>query len=345
MISWAVNQKLSSPVYQGKFIAFFENGYLSKMRPNNRDVFSDARYSDYIVIGDRIYDMNCANDIRAIPVPNFGRVDTMSGDGSLGSLDYVLRMMAGGHFDDGEKGIESEKELCSALLWKSTELMLANDHCGWSHNDFNRLIDWHFKLKMFDEGRKAVEYLESQPRYTENTFDQCAKGIIKYVIPNAISYTNGLVMYSDLGHPCCGECAKMIGRVYTVKNGLSKYPKLPNYARAHGNFHPGCRCSITAFSPDFFYVKGKKANPFIASHRPYVDDRTEEQKRGYQDYLDLLEKEKQEEIDRRIYYFLLEVLPEELIPKTFGAFRRIKNSNSKKYQRITEYLQEKNIKL
>ena len=134
---------------------YFKKGQLYKI-VGNKENWYDPRY----IVSDGIkFDLADPLQINAVPIPEFGLIDTLSGYGSTGMLDYVLRMKAGNCFN------RQEKSLCSALLWKSTELMFANKYCAWRQSDFEHIIDWHRKLGMENEAQKAKSYLQSEGLY------------------------------------------------------------------------------------------------------------------------------------------------------------------------------------
>ncbi len=128
---------------------YFKNGKMYKVYPTDKESWYDARY---LVSDGIMYDLENINDLKRIPIPNFELCGMSEGYGVTGSLDYVMRMKAGNLYG-------RDSELCSACLWKSTELMFANKHMGWRKNDYMRLINWHKKLGMQDEVEKAKVYL------------------------------------------------------------------------------------------------------------------------------------------------------------------------------------------
>ena len=132
----------------GKTI-YFNNGKMYKVYPTEKDGWYDARY---LVSDGVMYDLENVEDLRRIAVPKFDFFDVMTGYGVTGSLDYVMRMKAGNLYDKNPK-------LCSACLWKATELMFANKYMGWRKSDYVRLINWHKKLGMQEEIEKAKVYL------------------------------------------------------------------------------------------------------------------------------------------------------------------------------------------
>lgn len=129
---------------------YFKDGKMYKVSPTDEESWYDARY---LVSDTEMYDLENVKSIQSIKVPDFGLQNDFEGYGVKGSLDYVLRMKAGNLFN------RNEKELCSACLWKATELMFANKYMVWRKHDYERLIYWHIQLGMFDEVEKAKNYL------------------------------------------------------------------------------------------------------------------------------------------------------------------------------------------
>ncbi len=135
-----------------KITAFFMNGKLYRVSPPNSESYYDAKY---IVSDNKLYDLENIEDITRIPIPEFKQMGH-DNYGVTGLLDYVLRMKAGAFYN------RKEKELCSACLWKATEMMFCDSLCSWSKRDYIRLIYWHMDLGMDDEAERAKKYLESK---------------------------------------------------------------------------------------------------------------------------------------------------------------------------------------
>lgn len=130
--------------------AFFISGRLYRVSPPDSESYYDAKY---IVLDNKLYDLENIEDITRIPIPDFKEIENVNYGKSL---DYVLRMKAGAFYS------RKEKELCSACLWKATEMMFSNSFCSWSKRDYIRLIYWHMELGMEDEAERAKKYLESK---------------------------------------------------------------------------------------------------------------------------------------------------------------------------------------
>ena len=326
---------------RNKQVVYFKNGYAYKMVPpppvsfyENRDLAYNA---DFIVSENVVYDLSNPDSIAQIKVPDFGDDSA----GVVAGLDYILRMKAGHYYQ------REEDKLCSALLWKSTELMLANSNCFWSRSDLNRIIYWHYELNMPDEAEKARKYLMQFEVYTQNRFDLLAKRIKDGIFANAKKFDCDLVVFHDYGTGCCEECIKHVGRVYSISGRSKKYPSLPHYVKEHGNFHPGCRCAMSSYSADVeVYLHGNEVDALQATFRPYVDDRSPEEKAGYLKYLETAKKEQEEErarlqrskvrgVNRGEYRLIKKNLPD-IAPKSLDGYIKMKKSNSRNFAKITK---------
>lgn len=131
---------------------YFVNGKMYKVYPTDKESWYDARY---LVSDNKVYDLDNIEDIKKIPIPEFKRLEN-DNYGVTGLLDYVLRMKAGAFYN------RNEKELCSACLWKATEMMFSDTICSWLKKDYMRLFKWHLQLGMKEEAECAKKYLESK---------------------------------------------------------------------------------------------------------------------------------------------------------------------------------------
>lgn len=78
---------------------------------------------------------------------------------------------------------------------------------------------------------------------------------------------------------CCGECAKYRGRWFSISGKDKRFPKMPvDY---------GCTCEGIDFSPVIYGISEPTYADEIEdiieySNRPFVDDRTEEEKKIFE---------------------------------------------------------------
>lgn len=137
----------------------------------------------------------------------------------------------------------------------------------------------------------------------------------------------------------CSECAKYQCRVYCISGKDKRFPKLPNVVYQYGGFHKSCRHT---FYPYLLGVTNKiqdcnlnEYDVFKHSNRPFIDDRTNTDKKYHEDYLLCLKKKHDTIQNKEIYNLLIDKLPA-LMPKSSGAFTKMKNQNTARYQEIVK---------
>ena len=200
---------------------------------------------------------------------------------------------------------------------------------------------------MFEEAKKAEKYLLSKKECTENPFNLYADEIKNHVLINAEKFNIDLVAFNDYGTGCCEICAKMRGRVYSISGKSKNFPKLPDYVKVHGNFHEGCRCTMNLFWEDAeneIFYKGEKVNAIVSSTRPWTDDRDDREITLYKEYINRQKEKAKSENDRKEYYKLLELCPE-IAPKSFSAYRRMKNAKTQNFIKLLNIAKEKGFEI
>jgi hypothetical protein len=157
---------------------------------------------------------------------------------------------------------------------------------------------------------------------------------------------------ADYFKGCCEECAKYRGRWFSISGKDKRFPKMPaDYP---------CRCSGISFSPVIYGISvpthcNRSTDIIKFSNRPFVDDRTKEEKKTFEIYLKETENEKFfapyqsrwdaiKQYDKTQYERLLSVLPD-LAPKSFSGYMKMKNGNTKNYQKLLLEADKVNIVL
>ena len=74
------------------------------------------------------------------------------------------------------------------------------------------------------------------------------------------------------------------------------------------------------------------------SNRPFVNDRTAQEREQYEEYMKKIESDAK---DREDYDWICEHLPD-VAPKSYGGYRNMKSKNSANYQKIVLLAKEKN---
>lgn len=140
-------------------------------------------------------------------------------------------------------------------------------------------------------------------------------------------------------HPTCGECAKYQGRVYSLSGRSKKFPKIPQIIIEKGRIHTGCQHEFYPYIDGSISAYHK--NIVAYSNSPFVDNRTPYEIAEY----DAEQKEiHDKKRDEREYKRICEKLPD-IAPKSFGGYRRMKNSKSANYLKLVEECKKVRIKI
>lgn len=157
---------------------------------------------------------------------------------------------------------------------------------------------------------------------------KCSNAAFQRTLVSALRYRHDLVILSKRTI-CCSECAKYQGRVFSLTGKDTRFPLLPQQFFETGKFHEGCSCGCTLYFDDLESASAlKKAIEY--SNRPFVDDRPASAREAYEADV---KKAATEQLDRQNYSALCQLLPESA-PKSFNAYRRMKNADSPNFQKL-----------
>ena len=304
-----------------EYVAIYKNGYLLHTVPplsdyyNERDKFTHARY---IISDDVDYDLEDISSINEILIPDFSQpiITNTPGEftlGVTGSLEYVLRRKA------VELRKRKENYLSITLLKKVCKIM-PYSRISWRMNDYMRLVNWLYEDERFDE---ADFYEEKFSNMFNNNSNNSLNKIHQRQINSIISLGYDLCMTSN-NFGCCEECAKRRNRVFSISGKDKRFYKYTEYH---------CSCSRLALlmfreNSDEHYFKNE--NYIEYSNRPFIDDRTDEEKERYQFDCDRKVYEEILERDKKLFNKMKAIIPD--FP--FKSFRSYRSSSKKK---IKEY--------
>lgn len=148
----------------------------------------------------------------------------------------------------------------------------------------------------------------------------------------------GVDLYEVVGaSDPCPICGAYHNKVFSVNGSDDRFPHVD--VQNIFPLHPNCRCSILPYVIEYedeadINTKIEKSKQFD----PSKDDRTAEQKRKYKEMQEARRKARQE---MKQYAKIKGVLGDDA-PKTIGAYRRMKRSNSKRYQEIQAQMRSLN---
>ncbi|MGN1478820.1 MAG: hypothetical protein ACI4XH_03560 [Acutalibacteraceae bacterium] len=328
-----------------KTIAFFDKyGVLYDLYPKdeNCDLYEQrniAYSAQYIVIFSKIYNLLNPNDIKAIPTPDYSK---LQGSVTL-YLEYILRMHRG-----RTDNIEIEK----SLALKTAELM--------------NISVWYYGIKEYmplcNSLMKLDDY-ETSDMIFNNAFVALKERKKRNFYDRISGHDLIVASYHDI---TCEICSKYQNRVYSISGKDKRFPKLPNFVFKYYGFHEDCH---HGFDP-FYYYNGCKLYKFVNdssekgfhneyydaieySNRPFVDERSTEEKELYLQKK-INEKSVYEEYEQRKTYYkkrnkqvkeyllIKDIIPEKA-PKSYSGYARMKSMNTENYKKLIAELNEKGI--
>lgn len=276
------------------------------------------------------FDFDTVDGISSIPIPKYKRIQGMESPEK--NIEYILQRKATEHKKNGRM------DLAIACLRKSNEIF-PHSNFMWAEKDYLRLVEYLKQDGQFDEALK-------QEKLIRRKFSPKKKYFPRLVMGMSTSDFKKIYGDSDLVEATyttcvCGECAKYRGRVFSVEGKNKRFPLLPDYLKYDPPEHKYCSIDFHPFLAGVSKLAYLKGDPVKASNKPFVDDRTEQEMRNY--YERVYEGE-QEIIDREEYDLLREFLAD-VCPKTFGAFRKMKNTQSSNFIKIENLAFAKGIKI
>lgn len=311
----------------GKTVVFYSYGQVIKIVPEPPGSYGDYRElinTANIIVSDGIrYDLTNPKDISNIATPVF-RLDHPDKNarnlGVTGFLDYVLRLYADTQFK--EKNID----IGVASLRKATQLM-EKSTIGWQKKDFYRIVSRLDKVGYFEEAEEWEKRINAMfpTEYIFNNGNDACK--------TAEELGTDLV-YTSWAEGQSAATAKYQGRIYSISGKDKRFPILPDFMKT-----PNDVCAPSGpfvyYDGATIYYKGNEEPAQAISWRPFIDDRTEEDKERYAKLLSNKAREINGTIETRIYYRIKQTLPD-MAPKSQNAFYRMKEQNAEEYQELIE---------
>lgn len=179
------------------------------------------------------------------------------------------------------------------------------------------------------ERNRVLSILTDQLNRSPNSFTAISlANFLKYTVEFDSDYARTMEC-----HCCCEKCAPYRQRYYSISGKDKRLPKVPDFFLDIRNLEH-CRVELKAATDIDIEVK-----PEIIpiSNRPYIDDRTDEEKEIYQSVLAEKRAEAEKEQDKKDYEKLSAMYPD-IVPKSFSAYRRLKNSNPEKFKELKQKL-------
>lgn len=313
------------------------------------------------------YDLTSAAGIMKIPErsdlprPTFG--DGGGFRSYTGDVDYYLRRKSGEYEEAGNI------DLAILCLRKSNAIRMVSRR-GYNKEDYYDLVRILARHGFLDEAKEEKEKIDSF----------FGSGDVDLVLPSGEEMAQQIVQDArDLGtdlvimepHGCaCPECAKYQGRVFSLSGSDKRFPRVPSAFFKYGSLHDGCSHQFYPYMYGFATNKtdleyalsiqkiknwGYRRNIVSFSNRPFVDDRpvedieeaklyeekaNQEWKHKQELYDGMIEFEYQRGIYKSEYKWIQENLPD-ICPKSYSGYMRMKNGDTKNYQKIVSAAAEK----
>lgn len=283
---------------------FNQKSEVSSVVPESMDTFQKGTYDSC----SKHYKMDTFDEINAIPIPTCSFEYNCD---FTDSIEYVLQRKATSFKRAGNM------ECAIACLKKAVEIMKYAP-MSYTRDDYKKLEKYLESVGRFEEAHLYKERADS-------LFAQQKDILIKRIFEDAKSLGTDLLEAPDIT-PASELEAKYRKRIYSISGSDTRFSKLPSdifdtrlmlFPILYGiSFPIWCE-----FSKEIEY-----------SNRPFIDDRTDQEKAEYNKIIQKIEETQRAEIE---YSWILEHLPE-IAPKSLGGYSRMKNANSKNYQIIKQ---------
>lgn len=317
----------------------FKQGILYKIngkrcyidKPNTYDLNIVYPADLYIIDGKR-YDLTKLDDIKQIP--NEYPSSNQSVASPVFDIAYILKMGAG-HLHN--IGLSENSNEC---LRKVIDIYAnTNDYYSLKRT-LKELQFQQLKDGDIDSADRDVQFITRKYNHLiDNT--QIQLKLFNKILADAKSLdTDLLILDSNFG--CCGECSKYQGRVYSISGNSTNYPKLPDFVFKYGAIHPGCRHIFFPFleeysSNNYDPLATSKEKNIQRSNRPFIDERTPEQKAAYEKYIQQIQQEEKSNIRQINYYKIKKLFPDKA-PKSYSAFAKMEVNNTDEYNNLINNL-------
>ena len=284
----------------------------------NDIVFKARTYHEKYL--DTLYDFTSIEGISKIPNDKADVPLVVSGGTPCYRLDYVLRLKATNYK-------KNNINLAIACLKKANEISFNTNYT--CEKDYMRVVEYLKAVGRFDEARQEETKIKTVYLPTQFTETMPSANIEE-------SYDSDIVE-SSADTFVCAECAKYIKRRFSKYGKNPKYPILPKYFKEDSPEHKHCFITFYPVIEGTSTAWDCPGDVVEYSNRPFNDERTEEQKRFFENEV---AKRERAEIVRAEYDWLCEFLPD-LAPKSLSGYSRMKNIKSVKYVEIFSAAQEK----
>lgn len=301
---------------------YFEDGMLKEISPSKECNQYDLRY---LVTDGILFDLENADDIKNIPIPNFSPVHFLPDISK--SLDYVLKRKAG---NLSQKGLDDLSIIC---LRKANQLM-SKSPIHWSKTDYFKIVLELARKQKFEEAKVEKFYIEEHyfECYDHETLH---KNVLQKCLENAKSLNTDLVE-ADSPPNCSHICALYKERIFSLSGKDHRFPAMTDEI---------WNCGLI-FSPFLYGISKPRycsEDEIIKfSNRPFIDNRSVKEINNYELFL------KKSTLDSRkitdfLEYSQIKNLLSEYTPTSLKKYQEMKYYNTEIFQELMQVAEEAGI--
>ena len=301
---------------------YFENGLLIDILPDS----SCNQYLARFLVSDGVpFDLENNFDIEHIPIPDYARLNRFPNISH--SLDYVLKRKAGNLSKNGLF------DLSITCLRKANQLMSKSPIC-WKKRDYFYIVLELARAGKFEEAKKEKSFIEDH-YFSNYDFATLHKATSQKAFDSSHTLETDLVEADDA--PNCDESfAKYRKRIYSLSGSDKRFPVMTKEIYNSG----------LLFFPFMYGISRPKYcshdDMIEYSNRPFVDDRSDDEKRNY------LQFTKQYILEERyatdfLEYRQIRSFVSQFCPRSFRQYQEMKFANTVDFQELMQIAEESGI--
>ncbi|WP_320952456.1 phage minor capsid protein [Enterocloster bolteae] len=301
---------------------YFENGLLVKILPAEHCNQYEARY---LVSDGLTFDLESTLDISNIPIPNYKK---LCGFPNIShSLDYVLKRKAG---NLSKNGLFDHSIVC---LRKANQIM-SQSPIHWKKKDYMDIVLELARVGRYEEAKKEKAFIEDN-YFVGYDFSSMHETVLQKTLGSIHQQATDLVEADDA--PNCDEiCAKYQKRIYSISGKDKRFPAMTNEVYNSG----------LIFFP---FIEGISRPKYCSldniieyNNRPFIDDRTDEEKENYKQFSKQRILEERYATDYLEYCQICDFISL-LQPKSFKSYQEMKYNNTENFQELMQIAEEAGI--
>ena len=303
---------------------YFHNGVLYRVTPEGGSPYNALMF---ISEGTK-YSLLSKTDLYNLPIPNFWSESSFPD--TKKNEDYILRMCAKNIYKyDPGKGITAMKKACDMML---------KSNIKWCHEDYLYLVKMLYKEGRIEEAEKTEDIINKLIPFgnTVQSRKKLVEKMLNIAIKNcALLHTNLLIISGSKA--CSAYDAMLRNRVFCIDGKDKRFMELPV-------IREDSYCNFAAFIygiSKMYDSDGKQIKDIVAySNRPFIDDRTDEEKENYLAWLNETKKPIQYWVEEKQFYYLKYRHPE-ICPHSKYAFDKLKRENYAEFAKLISVLPDK----